>query len=172
MYIRNFSRNLSVPFTWDLGVSFRGLWRLKQLLCFFNIIHVPTFLFKSHNPPSPTVSSLVAHVPTPPVFSSTWVFLPLRTSVQSPAHIWDRVIHLPWRWRRYVPPKRRFKHGATSQKTIFFNHNIIHQRGLRQTWKTLKKLHTYACGLAPISVHYLTVSQGLWNLYFQNINHH
>jgi hypothetical protein len=29
-------------------------------------------------------------------------------------------IFLPWRWRRYVPPKRRFTqdlHGATSQKT-------------------------------------------------------
>jgi hypothetical protein len=32
-------------------------------------------------------------------------------------------ILLPWRWRRYVPPKRRFMHdlhGATSQKTAFF----------------------------------------------------
>jgi hypothetical protein len=31
---------------------------------------------------------------------------------------------IPWRWRRYVPPKRRVTqdlHGATSQKTIFFN---------------------------------------------------
>jgi hypothetical protein len=31
---------------------------------------------------------------------------------------------LPWRWRRYVPPKRWFTqelHGATSQKTAFFN---------------------------------------------------
>jgi hypothetical protein len=30
---------------------------------------------------------------------------------------------LPWRWRPYVPPKRRlpqFLHGATSQKTAFF----------------------------------------------------
>jgi hypothetical protein len=31
---------------------------------------------------------------------------------------------LPWRWRRYVPPKCRFisrdLHGATSQKTAFF----------------------------------------------------
>jgi hypothetical protein len=30
----------------------------------------------------------------------------------------------PWRWRRYVPPKRRltpYLHGATSQKTAFFN---------------------------------------------------
>jgi hypothetical protein len=35
-------------------------------------------------------------------------------------------IFLPWRWRRYVPPKRRFTqdlHGATSQKTAFF---LIH----------------------------------------------
>jgi hypothetical protein len=32
-------------------------------------------------------------------------------------------IFLPWRWRRSVPPKRRFTqelHGATSQKTAFF----------------------------------------------------
>jgi hypothetical protein len=31
---------------------------------------------------------------------------------------------LPWRWRRNVPPKRRltqYLHGATSQKTGFFN---------------------------------------------------
>jgi hypothetical protein len=30
---------------------------------------------------------------------------------------------LPWRWRRYVPPKRRltqYVHGAKSQKTAFF----------------------------------------------------
>jgi hypothetical protein len=33
-------------------------------------------------------------------------------------------IFLPWRWRRYVPPKRRLTqdlHSATSQKTTFFN---------------------------------------------------
>jgi hypothetical protein len=33
------------------------------------------------------------------------------------------LIFLPWRWIRYVPPKRRFTqnlHGATSQKTAFF----------------------------------------------------
>jgi hypothetical protein len=32
-------------------------------------------------------------------------------------------IFLPWRWRRYVLPKRRFTqylHGATSKKTAFF----------------------------------------------------
>jgi hypothetical protein len=32
-------------------------------------------------------------------------------------------IFLPWRWRRYIPPKYRFTqdlHGATSQKTAFF----------------------------------------------------
>jgi hypothetical protein len=32
-------------------------------------------------------------------------------------------IFLPWRWRRYVPPKRRITqnlHGITSQKTVFF----------------------------------------------------
>jgi hypothetical protein len=32
-------------------------------------------------------------------------------------------IFLPWRWRQYVPPKRRFTqvlHGATFRKTAFF----------------------------------------------------
>jgi hypothetical protein len=32
-------------------------------------------------------------------------------------------IYLPWRWRRYVPPKHRLTqdlHGATSQKMAFF----------------------------------------------------
>jgi hypothetical protein len=32
-------------------------------------------------------------------------------------------IFLPWRWRRYVPPKRRFTqdlHGGTCQKATFF----------------------------------------------------
>jgi hypothetical protein len=31
-------------------------------------------------------------------------------------------LFLPWKWRRYVPPKRRFTrdHGTTSQKTTFF----------------------------------------------------
>jgi hypothetical protein len=32
-------------------------------------------------------------------------------------------IFLPWRWRRNVPPKRRFTqdlHGTTSQKAAFF----------------------------------------------------
>jgi hypothetical protein len=34
-----------------------------------------------------------------------------------------RVFLIPWRWRRYVPPKRRltkYLHGAKSQKTAFF----------------------------------------------------
>jgi hypothetical protein len=36
----------------------------------------------------------------------------------------SRIFLLPWRWRRYVPPKRRliqYLHGDTFQKTAFFN---------------------------------------------------
>jgi hypothetical protein len=36
---------------------------------------------------------------------------------------------LPWRWRRFVPPKRRLTqhlHGATSQTTAFFMKNTVH----------------------------------------------
>jgi hypothetical protein len=50
---------------------------------------------------------------------------PTRVSVCS--QLLTRVHHLrivpPWRWRRYVPPKRRFTrviHSATSQKTTSF----------------------------------------------------
>jgi hypothetical protein len=35
---------------------------------------------------------------------------------------------LPWRWRRYVPPKRRltpYPDGATSQKTAFFIYQTV-----------------------------------------------
>jgi hypothetical protein len=35
---------------------------------------------------------------------------------------------LPWRWRRYVPPKRRltkYLYGATSQKTVFFKYTYL-----------------------------------------------
>jgi hypothetical protein len=37
-------------------------------------------------------------------------------------------IFLPWRWRRYVPPKHRFTqhlHCATSQKTEFFKNIFV-----------------------------------------------
>jgi hypothetical protein len=53
-------------------------------------------------------------------FQGRWI---TRDRWQTPAYQWSRVIHLPWRWRRYVPPKHRFEpepHGAISQKTIFF----------------------------------------------------
>jgi hypothetical protein len=51
--------------------------------------------------------------------------LRLVASLQPPAHLVLRSrIFLPWRWRRYVPPKRRFNpldlHSAASQKTAFF----------------------------------------------------
>jgi hypothetical protein len=54
-----------------------------------------------------------------------WDVAPCRSRVSS--HLLMLVPHsqifLPWRWRRYVPPKRLFTpdlHGATSQKTASF----------------------------------------------------
>jgi hypothetical protein len=51
-----------------------------------------------------------------------------RLHLQTISHLFTLVprlqIFLPWRWWRYVPPKRRFTqdlHGATSQKMAFFN---------------------------------------------------
>jgi hypothetical protein len=46
-------------------------------------------------------------------------------------------IFLHWRWRRYVPPKRRFTqdlHGATSQKTAFFIVTAVKTSNIT-TWK-------------------------------------
>jgi hypothetical protein len=40
-----------------------------------------------------------------------------------------RGLLIPWRWRRYTPPKRRltkYLHGATSQKTAFFMYALVH----------------------------------------------
>jgi hypothetical protein len=40
----------------------------------------------------------------------------------------------PWRWRRYVPPKRRltqYLHGTTSQKTAFLTKNLFHNFDIR-----------------------------------------
>jgi hypothetical protein len=51
-------------------------------------------------------------------------WLSCRRQCQYVRHLHHRSrIFLPWRWRRYVPPKRRLTqelHGATSQKTAFF----------------------------------------------------
>jgi hypothetical protein len=61
---------------------------------------------------------------SPPLFLYSWVF---STDGSVCSHLLSLVPHLriflPCRWRRYVPPKRRFTqylHGATSQKTAFF----------------------------------------------------
>jgi hypothetical protein len=71
-------------------------------------------------------------------------------------HLWDADFFffiLPWRWRRYVPPKRRFiqyLHGATSKKTAFFKvtavkiSNITCYRNDFATW-VLKTINTLVC---------------------------
>jgi hypothetical protein len=65
-------------------------------------------------------------LPTLPPFlySYGWVF---STGSSVSSHLLTLVprsqIFLPWRWRRYFPPKRLFTqdlHGATSQKTALF----------------------------------------------------
>jgi hypothetical protein len=57
-------------------------------------------------------------------------------------------IFLPWRWRRYVPPKRQFTqdlHGVTSQKTAFFKLTF------RYFWHKDRKLWRYSLPPPPIS---------------------
>jgi hypothetical protein len=60
-------------------------------------------------------------------------------------------IFLPRRWRRYVPPKRRFTqylHGVTSQKTEFFTHATCFL-------KPLKVLHVKICSTSVVNAHYV-----------------
>jgi hypothetical protein len=58
-------------------------------------------------------------------------------------------IFQPWRWRRYVPPKRRVTqdlHGATSQKTAFYiKVNVRKKTGSlnRRGWKELHNKELY-----------------------------
>jgi hypothetical protein len=70
-------------------------------------------------PLSSLLISPVAHSPSLPVLNS-WVFL---TDGTVCSHLLTLVprsrIFLPWRWRRYFPPKRQFTqdlHGATSRR--------------------------------------------------------
>jgi hypothetical protein len=58
--------------------------------------------------------SFVISSPSGPFFESQTSFAFL---------VFEVVVCVPWRWRRYVPLKRRFTqdlHGAISQKTAFF----------------------------------------------------
>jgi hypothetical protein len=62
-------------------------------------------------------------------------------------------IFLPWRWRRYVPPKCRFTqdlHGATSQETAFFlTEPVFHILPvIIRKWK----MQTYLRGSFPIKI--------------------
>jgi hypothetical protein len=62
------------------------------------------------------------------------------------------------RWRRYVPPKRRFKpdpHGATTQKIIFFRLVILNGM-LYNLFETrarffIESMHLLRCGTALLS---------------------
>jgi hypothetical protein len=59
------------------------------------------------NPPSPHEIFPLAHSPTPP---PSYIYSVLLTpdQLQPPAHCILVAIHLPWRWRWYVPPKQWF----------------------------------------------------------------
>jgi hypothetical protein len=51
------------------------------------------------------------------------IFRAEKSANEEPAWAGGARIFLPWRWRRYIPPKRRFTqdlHGVRSQKTAFF----------------------------------------------------
>jgi hypothetical protein len=53
-------------------------------------------------------------------------------------------IFLPWRWRRYVPPKRWFTqdlHGATSHKTAFFIVTAVKTSNLTYTFRDYENMN-------------------------------
>jgi hypothetical protein len=66
-------------------------------------------------------------------------------SLQAACHLLSRWylarLILPWRWRRYVPPKRWLTfnglHGIISQKTVLFkvHHVPSHKEGIQEQWK-------------------------------------
>jgi hypothetical protein len=67
--------------------------------------------------------------PALPLFLYSWLF---SAGVSVCCHLLTLVPHfgifLPWIWRRYVPPKRRFTqdlHSATCHKTAFFTVSIV-----------------------------------------------
>jgi hypothetical protein len=67
---------------------------------------------------------------------------------------------LPWRWRRYVPPKRRFTqelHGVTSQKTAFFKIAFVHRVSLR-IWTPFIQSSAVTC----LHVHRFTFFYPQW----------
>jgi hypothetical protein len=68
----------------------------------------------------------------------------------------------PWRWRRYINPKRQFTqdlHGATSQKTTFFIVTAVKTSNLTQLYDCLENggasiFHKYM-GLHGLSQRYI-----------------
>jgi hypothetical protein len=55
---------------------------------------------------------------------------------------------LPWRWRRYVPPKRRLRPyllGATSQKTAFFIVTAVKTSNLTSVSKLVGDMFSNKC---------------------------
>jgi hypothetical protein len=66
----------------------------------------------------------------------------------------------PWRWRRYVPPKRRFLqelHSVTSQKTAFLN--------FYNRWFTEGNIQIILISCYEIVLHYI------YNVKNQNVTH-
>jgi hypothetical protein len=91
------------------------------------LIHIPLLpAVKLHHRPhtSPLCCIPMCHTLPLSLLLYSWLFL---TGGSVCSHLLTLVyrlrIFLTWRWRRYVPPKRRLMqdlHSATSQKTTFF----------------------------------------------------
>jgi hypothetical protein len=112
-----------------LGGLVPGCWRLHQTSHWelSPIFHVPCFL----HIPQFSVSQFILLATC--LFAGSW---------------WNFL--RPWRWRRYVPPKRRLHlnrlHGVTSQKMILYCPTVCLE-GQRKAIKNLRMVSVLACDL-------------------------
>jgi hypothetical protein len=95
--------------------------------------------------------------------SETSVQLTNRHSLEPPADAGSSLIFLPWKWRRYIPPKRLFNsqdlHGATSQKTAFFIVTVVKTSNL--TYFPASFIITNSEEKQPLSMFYRVNKQHL-----------
>jgi hypothetical protein len=124
-------RNLVALWIWHhvQEVSWGSRWEASMSCCGKNqpLLDIPCYLLvdphhTQHNSPL-SAYFLYGHTPSVPVSCTAGASTSGSVCSQLLTLAHRLRIIPPWRWRRYVPPKRRSTqvlHSATSQKTTFF----------------------------------------------------